>query len=69
MSDLSCLFRGKEIPVSFSASVTREIAVKALESENFCTWRDRCEATNNEKRLELHSVEIQNVDMFGPRYA
>jgi hypothetical protein len=65
---LTFLFRGRNIPATFSEAVRPEVASLALRSEIFCTWRDRCEQEHEEKRLELHSVEIQSVDLFGPRY-
>lgn len=67
ISDLSFIFRDQRIPVSFSSSVSPEIAQSALASDLFRTWLKRCEKEKDGKRLELHSVEIQHVDMFGPR--
>ena len=64
---LTFLFRGSKVPVTHSDSVSPEVASLALESEVFCTWKSRCERENEGKHLELHSVEIQNVDMFGRR--
>jgi len=67
---LSVAFRGKDIPVSWSASVTREQAVMGLASQPFQTWLQRCSkgvAGNTTKRLCVHSIEIQSIDMFGPR--
>lgn len=65
---LTFLFRGSPIPVKHAENISAEVASLALESEIFCMWRDRSEQENNGKRLELHSVEIQSVDLFGERY-
>lgn len=64
---LSFTFRGRAIPVTFSSSISREEAELAVESEVFRNWSKRCEKENDGKRLEINSVELQNVDMFGPR--
>lgn len=63
---LTFLFRGRKIPVTHG-SISPEVAALALDSEVFGTWKSRCERENDGKQLELHSVEIQNVDLFGPR--
>lgn len=59
---LSVFFRGKPVQVTFP-SLSREIAKKTLESEPFCKWLQQCCATG----LEIESIELQSVDMFGPR--
>ena len=71
---LSVQFRGKEIPVSWSAAVTRDEAVQGVASEPFLTWLQRCTnatgtttTTTTTKQLCVHHIEIQSVDMFGPR--
>ena len=72
---LSVQFRGKEIPVSWSAAVTRDEAVQGVASEPFLTWLHRCTnaagttttTTTTTKQLCVHHIEIQSVDMFGPR--
>jgi type II secretory pathway component PulM len=61
-------FRDKQIPVTRLTSVNRETAQLALESQVFQEWVRRCEQGKQEQRLEIHTVEIQNVDMFGKRY-
>jgi hypothetical protein len=66
---LSFPFRDRRVPVTFVSSVPFEHAQMALQSEPFITWYRRCErVTSNKKRLELHSVCIQSVDLFGARY-
>jgi len=67
---LSVSFRGTEIPVTWSASVTRDQAVLGLDSRPFVTWLQRCQngTGNTSKELVVHSIEIQSIDMFGPRY-
>lgn len=66
-SELTFKFRDQNVPVSFVSSISREVAQLALDSEVFKTWSKRCERAKGGKRLEVHSVEIQHVDMFGPR--
>lgn len=64
---LTVSFRGTLIPVTYP-SLSREIAVKALKSEPFTTWLERCSApSDNGKQLELEAIELQSVDMFGKR--
>ena len=64
---LTVFFRGTPIPVTYP-SLSRELAEKAVESEPFTTWLDRCSTpANNGKQLELEAIELQSVDMFGKR--
>jgi hypothetical protein len=65
--ELTFNFRDQTVPVSFLSSISREVAQLALDSEVFKTWSKRCEREKDGKRIEVHSVEIQHVDMFGPR--
>lgn len=65
--DLRFKFREHEIPVSYLSSISADVAELALKSKIFNTWVERCEKEEDGKRIELHSVEIQHVDMFGPR--
>ena len=70
MMTLSFPFRDRRVPVSYVSSVTTEQAIMAIQSEPFISWYRRCEKTNrnnNSKQLEIHSVIIQGVDMFGSR--
>lgn len=64
---LSFAFRERSIPVTYHPSLTEDLAKLALESEPFQTWRQRCEQIHNHKRIEIHSVEIQSVDLFGKK--
>jgi hypothetical protein len=66
-SELSFIFRNRVVPVTVLSSVSPTVAQAALDSEVFKTWCKRCEVEKDGKRIELDSVEIQNVDMFGPR--
>ena len=59
-------FRGRSVTVTY-ASVTKETAQMALESQLFRTWAGRCEKEHGNKRIEIHSIEIQSVDLFGAR--
>lgn len=66
-SSLSVFFRGNPISVTYP-SLSREVAEKALKSEPFVTWLERCACcTSNKKQLELLAIELQSVDMFGSR--
>jgi hypothetical protein len=63
-------FRGRLVPVTYhSPAVTREQAELALRSGIFSTWYQRCEKedASNKRRIEIHGVEIQSVDLFGSR--
>jgi hypothetical protein len=70
-STLFISFRGKQVPVTFNgAVVSQHLAEKAIVSEPFQTWLSRCETgttPRNNKRLDVHAIELQSVDMFGPR--
>jgi hypothetical protein len=63
---LTFLFRGNNVPVTHP-SMSREVALLALESDPFQTWSKRCEQENGQKRIAIHSVEIQSVDLFGAK--
>lgn len=69
--NLSFPFRGRQVPVTVSAVVSKEHATMAVSSDIFIDWYRSCEEnnnTNNKKRqIEIHSVEIQSVDVFGAR--
>ena len=67
MTGLTFPFRGQRIPVSYLSSICRETAQRALESNLFKTWVARCEKEKDGKRIDVHSVEIQHVDLFGSR--
>jgi hypothetical protein len=67
MPDLTFLFRDHEIPVSYLSGISHDTAQLALESHLFKTWVARCEREKDGKRIDLHSVEIQHVDLFGSR--
>lgn len=66
-SDLSFVFRNRRVPVTFLPSISGQTARRAVDSEIFQTWSKRCEKENLGKKIEIHGVEIQHVDMFGPR--
>ena len=67
MTILTFPFREQQIPVTFLSSICRETAQRALESNLFKTWVARCEKEKDGKRIDLHSVEIQHVDLFGSK--
>ena len=67
MTNLTFPIREQQIPVTFLSSICRETAQRALESNLFKTWVARCEKEKDGKRIDLHSVEIQHVDLFGSK--
>lgn len=74
---LSFPFRDRRVPVTVASSVPAAHAAAALQSQPFRSWYQRCEQQQHasdstasiakNKHLEIHSVEIQSVDMFGAR--
>jgi hypothetical protein len=64
---LSITFRGKKGPITHPA-VDQAQAQMAVVSEPFTKWYHRCEKSQGQKQIEIQSVEIQSVDMFGVRY-
>lgn len=63
---LSFTFREKTVPVTYVSSVTHDQATKALQSEPFQNWVQNASQKRGSKQIEIHSVELQSVDMFGP---
>jgi integral membrane sensor domain MASE1 len=64
-------FRTGRIPVTYSpAVVSHATAQLALASVPFRSWLKRCERkrSNDNKCLDVHSIELQSVDLFGTRY-
>ena len=66
-SSLSFRFRDKDVPVRYPSAISDDTAKLALKSEIFVEWYNRCEKKHGDKQIEIHSVELQSVDMFGPR--
>lgn len=66
MENLSFTFRDQEVPVTYASSVPAEHAKKALQSEPFTNWVQNASRVRGNKKLQIHSVELQSVDMFGP---
>ena len=64
MAELSITFRGTQVPITHPA-VSRDLVEKALACEMFQTWVSRTEKEVSNKKIVLHGVEIQSVDMFG----
>lgn len=67
IAGLSFTFRGRQVPVTYPSTLSREQAQQAILSEPFQVWYKRCERTVDDKRIEIHRVEIQSVDFFGAR--
>jgi ADP-sugar diphosphatase len=68
MADLSFPFRGRRVPVTKSDGVTTNDATLSVDSDPFKTWYLNCEReTKDNKSIEIHSVELQSVDLFGAR--
>jgi len=59
-------FRGSDVPVTFP-NISKEIAEKAIRSSMFQRWIKRSERIVDKSTISLRGVEIQTVDMFGPR--
>lgn len=68
ISALSFEFRGEQVPVTASSTVTAAEAQMALECNQFTAWVARCQKTYADKQFKMHGVEIQSVDPFGQRY-
>mmetsp|Transcript_13815 Transcript_13815/g.22886 ORF Transcript_13815/g.22886 Transcript_13815/m.22886 type:complete len:298 (-) Transcript_13815:87-980(-) len=68
---LTIPFRDGEVSITHP-NVSRELTEKALKSDIFQTWLERCGRDshdaeyNRTKTICLHGVEIQSVDLFGP---
>jgi hypothetical protein len=68
LQQLSFPFRGRQVPVTYqAAAVPVEHARLAVTSTIFQTWYRNCEKSQGDKRIEIHGVEIQSVDLFGTR--
>ena len=70
---LSFSFRGRQVPVTWSAAVTPKQAEMTLQSKPFRKWVHRIETsvTNHpgepHRQVNIESVELQSVDIFGAR--
>lgn len=60
-------FQGRKVPVTHSCSIPNASARAAVESKQFIKWYKRCEDIKDGKRIDIHSVDIQSVDMFGTK--
>jgi len=60
-------FQGCDVPVSYSASVTYDMATMALDSSPFMQWQTNMSRAVGTKRLEVRHVEIQSVDFIDDR--
>mmetsp|Transcript_36024 Transcript_36024/g.41114 ORF Transcript_36024/g.41114 Transcript_36024/m.41114 type:complete len:260 (-) Transcript_36024:33-812(-) len=64
---LTVTFRDVNIPITHP-KVSKKIAEKAIATPMFKRWLERCEKKpNNKKYINIKGVEIQSVDMFGPK--
>ncbi|CAB9513912.1 diketo-D-gluconic acid reductase [Seminavis robusta] len=67
---LSFSFRGQSVPVTWSAAVSLEQANMTLVSKPFRNWVQRIESSKSspgQRQIQIESVELQSVDMFGAR--
>lgn len=65
---ISFQFRGKDVPVTYHSSVGRTAASMAVESKPFRDWvANISRVREGDRAMEVHGVEVQSVDMFGPR--
>jgi len=62
--ELSFEFQGYDVPVTYSADVTYDMAAMALESSPFNQWQNKMSRVVGTKHLEIRHVEIQSVDFF-----
>lgn len=73
IKELSFAFRGRQVPVTWSAAVTPEQAKMTLESKPFRKWVQRIETSASShpgeprRYVNIESVELQSVDLFGAR--
>jgi hypothetical protein len=70
--DLVFQFRGQSVPVTKSAGVTMEEAQMTLRTNPFRSWVHRMETSISEgeaqrRQVQIRSVELQSVDLFGAR--
>ena len=59
-------FRGKQVPVTVARQLNDEDVQKALNSNTFKAWLTKFSQPSN-SNLDLQNIEIQSIDMFGPR--
>lgn len=62
--ELSFEFQGHDVPVTYSAAVDYDMAVRALESSPFHQWQIKMSNVIGTKRLEIIQVEIHSVDFI-----
>jgi len=61
-------FRGGKVKVTHGPGVTRREAYMAAESPQVANWvRNLEKSAEDGRRIVLHSVEVQGVDLFGAR--
>ena len=60
--ELSFEHNGYDVPVSYSAAVTFDMALSALDSSAFIQWQNQMSRVVGTKRLEIRHVEIHSVD-------
>ena len=62
--ELSFEYQGYDVPITYSADVTYDMAAMALESSPFNQWQNKMSRVVGTKHLEIRHVEIQSVDFF-----
>ena len=62
--ELSFEYQGYDVPISYSADVTYDMAAMALESSPFNQWQNKMSRVVGTKHLEIRHIEIQSVDFF-----
>jgi len=58
------------VPVTYDEGhIYGQLAQRAVDSDLFVNWVERCErpSPDGRRRIEIRSVELQGVDLFGSR--
>lgn len=63
--ELQFEFRGNDVPVTYNHNIPYEIAQSVLHSTPFLQWQSKVSRTLGAKRIDIHHVDILDVDMAG----
>jgi len=65
---IAVTIQGRQIPVTWSAAVTPEMVARVItEFKPFQEWVDNINRQSNNDYLTVNTINIQFVDLFGPR--
>ena len=56
----------KAVPVTWSSNLAEDKVGLAIQCRPFVYWLKQMNLPSNQ-HLDIRSIEIQNIDMFGPR--